>query len=311
MVQHGNSSARNDRLLDPRAIADVPFESEHQAKSAAYVRRAIAAAHAHAASTIALSSAAVVHGLPLVSGVPEHVHLISDVGRAGLRRGVVIHRLGLAEAEIIEGEPPVTSPARTWVDITRTSSLADSLAVGDAGVRLGLFTVATLQELADEASGRGCRRLRAASRIVNGMRESPLESWSAATFHRWSLPMPHEQVVIHDHRGEPIGRVDFLWDDVRVIGEADGALKYREPSDLYREKRREDRLRSLGYQVIRWGWSDLAHPRDLFETLWKAVGHSERPRRPVPEYVPRRHSSSSFQASSSSTNMARVTTWGP
>ena len=309
MPQHGNPFSRNDRFLDPRAIGDLPFENEHQAKAAAHVQRAIAAARAHAASTISLNSAAVVHGLPLVSGVPEHVHLISDVGRAGLRRGVVIHRLGLNEAEVSDGEPPVTSPARTWVDITRTSSLADSLAVGDAGVRLGLFTVATLQELADEASGRSCRRLRAASRIVNGMRESPLESWSAATFHRWELPMPREQVTIHDHHGNPIGRVDFLWDDVRVIGEADGALKYREPSDLYREKRREDRFRSLGYQVIRWGWSDLAHPRELFETLWKAVGHSAMLTVPVPEYVPRQRSSSSWQTSSSSTNRTWRTSW--
>jgi very-short-patch-repair endonuclease len=107
--------------------------------------------------------------------------------------------------------------------------------------------------------------------------------------------MPQEQVTIRDDRGNTVGRVDFLWDDVRVIGEADGALKYQEPSDLYREKRREDLLRSLGFQVIRWGWSDLARPRDLFERLWKAVGHSDRPRQPVPEYVSRRSTSSFVQ----------------
>jgi len=255
----------------------------------------MAAARTHAASTIALGSAAVIHGLPLVTGVPEHVHLISEVGRAGLRRGVVIHRLELSGDEILIDDLPVTSPARTWMDVTRVSSLADSLCVGDAGVRLGLFTAATLQDLAEKATGRSCRRLRAASRIVCGTRESPLESWSVASFHRWGLPMPQEQVTIRDDRGNTVGRVDFLWDDVRVIGEADGALKYQEPSDLYREKRREDLLRSLGFQVIRWGWSDLARPRDLFERLWKAVGHSDRPRQPVPEYVSRRSTSSFVQ----------------
>ena len=44
------------------------------------------------------------------------------------------------------------------------------------------------------------------------------------------------------------------------MGEADGRLKYRSADDLYREKRREDALRTLGYRVVRWGAADVRTP---------------------------------------------------
>lgn len=55
-------------------------------------------------------------------------------------------------------------------------------------------------------------------------------------------------------------RSDFLWPAQRTIGEADGKGKYRTPEDLYAEKRREDQLRGLGFEVVRWGWADVAGP---------------------------------------------------
>ena len=41
-------------------------------------------------------------------------------------------------------------------------------------------------------------------------------------------------------------------------GEADGTTKYADREVLIAEKRREDRLRALGLQVVRWTWQDLA-----------------------------------------------------
>jgi very-short-patch-repair endonuclease len=56
-----------------------------------------------------------------------------------------------------------------------------------------------------------------------------------------------------------IGRVDFLWDQYRTIGEFDGRLKYdgERRQTLYDEKRREDRLREAGFEVVRFGWADV------------------------------------------------------
>lgn len=236
----------------------------------------------HVDAVIALESATAVHGLPTVSELPPEVHLISSRGRSGSRDGVTIHRLPLETTDVVllpnrPGAEPadrhlrVTSPVRTWVDIARTSTLADGLAVGDRGLRSGLFTLPALIEAADLVQGRGRRRVHTAAELVHAGRETPLESWSAACFHEWGLPQPQVQVSIEDHSGRFVGRVDFLWDEFGVIGEADGALKYDDRGANYAEKRREDWLRELGFRVIRWGWGDLWRPALLRRRLEAAL----------------------------------------
>lgn len=254
----------------------------HESARLAHVHRALAAAMTHADAVIALRSAAAVHALPTVSGLPPDVHLISPRGRSGSRDGVAIHRLPLEATDVVllpnrPGSDPadrhlsVTTPLRTWVDITRTSTLADSLAVGDRGLRGGLFTQQDLIETAGRVRGRGCRRLVNAAGLAHGGRETPIESWSAACFHEWGLPEPVVQAVIVDDSGRFVGRLDFLWEEAGVIGEADGALKYVDQAALYAEKRREDRLRELGFRVIRWGWADLRRPDRLRQRLESAL----------------------------------------
>jgi very-short-patch-repair endonuclease len=48
----------------------------------------------------------------------------------------------------------------------------------------------------------------------------------------------------------------MLWPEARLILEADGLGKYT-AAELRREKRRELRLRALGYRVERVGWDDI------------------------------------------------------
>ncbi|MPY81610.1 MAG: DUF559 domain-containing protein, partial [Actinophytocola sp.] len=69
------------------------------------------------------------------------------------------------------------------------------------------------------------------------------------------------------------GRVDMLWPQYRTIGEADGAAKYgvKAPDSLFREKQREDALRDLGYEVVRWTWWDIERaPRRVVERVQRA-----------------------------------------
>jgi hypothetical protein len=63
-----------------------------------------------------------------------------------------------------------------------------------------------------------------------------------------------------------------------VIAEFDGRVKYgrllKEGQDagevVFREKQREDLLRDLGWEVVRWVWADLAHPEVIAERLRRA-----------------------------------------
>lgn len=73
---------------------------------------------------------------------------------------------------------------------------------------------------------------------------------------------------------ELLGRVDFWWPDLHLVGEFDGRLKYRAElggarakDTVWREKLREDALRALGLRIVRWTWDDALHPARLVRIL--------------------------------------------
>ena len=99
--------------------------------------------------------------------------------------------------------------------------------------------------------------------LADGLAESPGESWARVIFGLLGLPKVEPQVVIRDRQGHFVGRVDFLFRAQRTIVEFDGLVKYAGADGrqgLIDEKRREDALRSLGYQVVRLTWRDLHDP---------------------------------------------------
>jgi very-short-patch-repair endonuclease len=83
------------------------------------------------------------------------------------------------------------------------------------------------------------------------------------------------QVDIRDDTGF-VGRVDFLVED-RVVVEFDGLVKYEGAEgreSLAREKRREDRLRAAGYEVVRLTWADLARPDRVARLVREAAARA-------------------------------------
>ena len=62
----------------------------------------------------------------------------------------------------------------------------------------------------------------------------------------------------------------------RDADEADPFGRRRSAGGLWDEKRREDRLRELGYEVVRVVWSDLDSPRELAARIRRAVERSRR-----------------------------------
>ncbi|QGF22767.1 hypothetical protein Rai3103_02675 [Raineyella fluvialis] len=102
--------------------------------------------------------------------------------------------------------------------------------------------------------------------------ESGGESVSRAVLKEMGIPEPVLQYEIRTPAGEFVARTDMAWPQDRTVGEFDGALKYRRGAStrdvdpgriVYEEKRREDAIRGLGWEMVRWGWADLDDPEAL------------------------------------------------
>lgn len=205
----------------------------------------------------ARESAALVHGIPIIGGLTVTPHLLdSELGAASRRspRGAIVHRpRHLPDVIEIDGLR-ATGLAATALALAASRPLPAGLAALDHVLARGVER-GSLDVLIDEWSPfHGMLRARRALSSATGLAETPLESISLAGMLLAGLPAPRQQVELVA-RGTRY-RADFFWDDLGVVGEADGRGKYRTPDDLVAEKHREDDIRSLDLKVARWEWDD-------------------------------------------------------
>lgn len=161
---------------------------------------------------------------------------------------------------------PVVSAARTVWEVGTMSSVESALCTADSALHAQPDLLPELQALAPSYGHRpGSRRARVALALADGRAESPGESLSRVLFFRRGVPKPELQFSVRDADGTVVGVTDFYWPEYGHLGEFDGRVKYERllrpgeaPGDVvFREKRREDRLRGLHYGMTRWTWSDL------------------------------------------------------
>ena len=72
-----------------------------------------------------------------------------------------------------------------------------------------------------------------------------------------------------------VGRGDLKLDRWAVLIEFDGTGKYTGPGALLAEKDREDRIRALGYEVVRLRWADLTRPHLVRQRVLAAIARAE------------------------------------
>ncbi len=177
----------------------------------------------------------------------------------------------------------VTSLADTVAGLAVADRLETAVVAGDAalaGIPLGAAVVrlspAELQS-AIPSRGRGCAIARFVAGFVDGRSASPGESLSRLAMHRAGVPEPVLQLPVRDRRG--VMFVDFAWPALGVVGEFDGVAEYvrdeftrgRSAADVViQEKIREDRLRALGWRVVRWGWNVARSVPAMRRTLREA-----------------------------------------
>ena len=233
-------------------------------------------------------SAACLHQLPIWIQPASRVHLTRDRGGGRTaRRFVEIRGLPLPAEDVVSVDGmAVTSVARTVLDLACRLPLDQSVAVGDAALARGL-QADDLDRLRQQSTGRhGIGAARRALALMDGRSESVGESRSRVLFHLHGLPTPMLQYEVIDEVGGFVARTDFGWPELRTVGEFDGRVKYQRAlrpghdpeAELFREKRREDAIRALDLQVVRWVNDDLAAPEELLARLRRAFERGRRPR---------------------------------
>src|SRR3984957_12068298 len=173
------------------------------------------------------------------------------------------------EITIIDGVP-VTTPARTVLDLGCWYPMTSAVAAIDSLARATEFKTADAELLAQRYPGRrGIARARLAITLFDAGAQSPKETWLRLVLINAGLPRPQTQIPVRDETGNAIAYLDMGWEDVKVAVEYDGD---QHRSDRYQyncDVRRSEIFHRLGWTVIRVVAGD--RPADIVRRVKSAL----------------------------------------
>ncbi len=223
------------------------------------------------------ATAAAWYGLPVEP--PADVQVIVPPGTVPRRRpGLEPHEgLGPDDATVHRGVR-VTTPERTWLDLSLTLGDADLVAVGDAMVGRGLTTSRRLIEAADAARRRrGVMRARWLARQVRDRVDSPQETRLRLVLtNHGGLPQPAVNPDVGDDHGEWIGRPDLAYEDAKVAIQYEGDVHRTTKKRWRADISRDEVLRDHGWEVVRVTADDLRRPPQLCDRVRRAIDRQRR-----------------------------------
>ena len=206
-------------------------------------------------------------------GLSEHQPAVVDVTLVGRRcrpkDGVRLHNVSTLDPADIRNRAglPVTSPARTLVDLAADATYAElDRGVSEARIK-GLLRNDELQTALERAGRRhGTAMMRAFLRSEDGrgFTRSEAERRTRALLRQARLPVPRVNARVAGYE------IDFLWEPERVIVEVDGYAYHGNRRAFERDRRKDLALTSAGYLVIRISW------RQLDEEPFVVVAHVAR-----------------------------------
>jgi very-short-patch-repair endonuclease len=188
---------------------------------------------------------------------------VSTVRKVSSPAGVLIHRtVNIAPIDVTKRHfIPVTSPARTLLDL---GAVADKEAVEAAledALRRRLVTLRTLHQTLDRLGRRGQRGAATLRHLLDersnaAPAESQLEIRLLRLLRRSGLPQPVRQWPIVED-GKVVARVDLAYPERGAAIEADGYIYDSELSDWRRDRRVQNLLMIHGWRVLRITSADL------------------------------------------------------
>ncbi len=209
-----------------------------------------------------------------------HITRRAEIGRIK-RRGVVGHRAPLLARDVrtVNGYS-LTSPEWTWVDLAGLLGRDALVAAGDALLARTspLSSVEAIQEVVDRRPKvKGIRLAREVLPLLRPGVDSPQESKLRMKILDAGLPEPAVTQPIHDEHGYYVSTPDLQYRKYRIALEYEGDHHRSDPVQWGRDIERDDRLRSLGWIVLRFsrvqmgrGWpsAELKVRRALLDRGW-------------------------------------------
>lgn len=197
---------------------------------------------------------------------------VDIVMRRGIRRhpAIRIRRAGsLRDTEVTRLDGlPVTTPARTIVDLAASASPRDlERALAEALARRRT-TRGELQKMLAHARGRrGTAALRAwLEERGPALTRSEAEERFLALVRRAQLPEPELNVRVAGFE------VDFLWRSEQLVAEVDGFAFHADAAAFENDRRRDLALTSTGLRVVRITWQQLMNePEAVLVRLAQAL----------------------------------------
>jgi very-short-patch-repair endonuclease len=172
--------------------------------------------------------------------------------------------------------PDVYACASLPIDHARRTRAAARLALPGAvvsGRSAGVLRGVDLDQLRASAAalgGPGCRQIRRAAALADGLAESPQETRVRLLLHRSRLPRPTAQYTVRGPRGQFVARVDFAWPDAKVAVEYEGVW-HGQSQQVTRDRRRLNDLSAAGWTVVFVTAADLRDPVQLVARIAAAL----------------------------------------
>ncbi len=161
------------------------------------------------------------------------------------------------------------SATRTVLDLAAAGAPPDRLAAAvDSAVRLHLSAPLVLVERLADVRGSGHHGVRLLDQLLlDAGGESMLERRFLRLVREAGLPRPLTQRRIRSD-GRHVARVDFLYENRRMVIEVTGRLGHSDPRNRARDAQRRNELQDLGYAVFEYTWADVTRrPSYVVTTL--------------------------------------------
>jgi very-short-patch-repair endonuclease len=268
--------AREAQVLHPGRGLYAVVEDVDQAPEAWHRHLCVGAHLLYDDASLTSASAVLAHDLPVWGADLQRPDLHRPVDRAvGVRafrvrpRPTNPKRPGLVTTELGAADEVATALVQLALDHGPVAGTVSA----DNALHRGLVTLDQLTAAGELVSSwPRSSRVRSMLAFVDGRSESVGETRCRIDLAAHGIRLV-PQVPVHEQDGRLVGRVDFVVEGRKVIVEFDGRLKYADgdASTLWDEKRREDRLRALGYTVVRITWADLQRPGAAFAKVRRAL----------------------------------------